>query len=62
LPLFHVSQGDGRRLSHESSRSDGGFSLAHRRITRLDVFVDSKAPWFEITDGLPQFSEKLAAS
>ena len=23
------------------------------------VFVDSKAPWFEITDGLPQFSDKL---
>jgi hypothetical protein len=23
------------------------------------VFVDSKAPWFEITDSLPQFSEKL---
>jgi hypothetical protein len=23
------------------------------------VFVDSKAPWFEIADGLPQFSEKL---
>jgi hypothetical protein len=21
------------------------------------IFVDSKAPWFEITDGLPQFSE-----
>jgi hypothetical protein len=23
------------------------------------VFVDSKAPWFEITDSLPQFSEKF---
>jgi hypothetical protein len=23
------------------------------------VFVDSKAPWFEITDHLPQYSEKL---
>jgi hypothetical protein len=23
------------------------------------VFVDSKAPWFEIAKGLPQFSEKL---
>jgi hypothetical protein len=22
------------------------------------VFVDSKAPWFEITDALPQFAEK----
>ncbi|AFP30847.1 hypothetical protein MRBBS_1910 [Marinobacter sp. BSs20148] len=21
------------------------------------VFVGSKAPWFEITDGLPQFAE-----
>jgi hypothetical protein len=25
------------------------------------VFVDSKAPWFEITDSLPQFAGPLAA-
>lgn len=23
------------------------------------IFVGSKAPWYEITDGLPQFSERL---
>ncbi|MGI4959803.1 MAG: GFA family protein, partial [Janthinobacterium lividum] len=23
----------------------------------MHIFVGSKAPWFEITDGLPQFDE-----
>jgi hypothetical protein len=26
------------------------------------IFVGSKAPWFEITDGLPQFSEGIVPS
>lgn len=29
---------------------------------RAHIFVDSKAPWFEITDSLPQYAEGLGSS
>ena len=28
-------------------------------LDRKHIFVGSKAPWFEITDNLPQFQEPL---
>jgi len=59
LPLLHVSQGNRRRLSHQGRGPEGGLSLARRRIPVCEIRVFARRD--EITDGLPQLSEKLVA-
>lgn len=37
---------------------DGGVHPGHPRETECHIYVDSKAEWDEIADGLPQFPER----
>jgi hypothetical protein len=54
----------GSTLQFISAKRPGSFSLALGTLDddpgvrpSLHIFAGSKAPWFEITDGLPQHNE-----
>ena len=56
----HVAdlEDDGRNMIHISTGTlDNGAHPGHPAASYRHIFVASKAPWYKITDDLPQFDE-----
>ncbi len=56
LQFVRESKPEGFWLAVGTLDDDPGIRASHH------IFVDSKAPWFEITDGLPQHAERRSNS
>ena len=57
--LFFEADEDLGVIDFATGTLDGGAHPGHPSEEEMHIFVGSKVPWYEITDGLPQFDEDI---